>query len=199
MIPGQRFDPATETSRRPTPERFEHLRRWVEPIEHNIAMTSITELTNVNQQIDQISRFYVNNIVQRAIAQMVAASDGGFTSLRATEDGALHVAITGSSAPVMRAAINFAAAGDNEIVAAVEDRQICIDTLMMTIAGECNLTLQSGENAMSGPLDFGGANEPRGMVCSFNGYPLKTGAGQPFCINASTAVQVSGYITYHLE
>jgi len=199
MIPGKPFDPATETSRRPTPTTFAHLRKWVTPYSQDVEMTSITEITNINQQLEQVSRFFVSSIIQRVISQMVAAYGDGLVSLQCTEDGHLIVQSEREAKTNLRKDISFAVAASNEIVAGVAGKQIKITNLAFTVFGETNITLQSAGDAISGAMDFGAADEPRGMVQHFGDSPLETVAGEAFNILASAAVQVSGYVTYYIE
>jgi hypothetical protein len=199
MLPGKKFDPATETSRRPTPETFAHLRRWVTPVEQSIEMTSITEITNINHQLEQVSRFYVSTIIQRVIAQMVAAYEDGFVTLQASADGYLKVLLAGITQTPFYVEIDFAGAGDTTIKAGVAGQKIRITGLTFTVGGETNITLKDGAVDISGPMDFGGANEPRGMVSNHGNVPLELSTAQAFVVNSSLAVQVSGFVTGYIE
>ena len=105
----------------------------------------------------------------------------------------------GSGQTVLNKAITFATAATHEIIAAVAGKKIKIANLMLTVSGETNLTLKSNTTAISGPLDFGGTDEPRGMVQNFGNFPLETVAGEAFNITSSGAVQLSGYATYFTE
>ena len=89
MIPGKKYNPGTFTSRRPTPEKFDHLRRWVEPVVRDIKITNITEMTNINQQLEQSANLFVSNIISRVIAQLIGKFGDGFVTLEATSDGKL--------------------------------------------------------------------------------------------------------------
>lgn len=236
--------PGTGTTRRRiTPTAFAHLRRWIEEVKRDIKITSITEMTNINQQLEQNAELYVSNIISRVIAQLIGAYGDGFVTLKATEDGELKVQVAagvaaigslaagsevigkvgldagtkeigklaagtaligkvqvaGTSRTVLQAAISFAAAANNCIVALVAGKKIKIVNIMFTVAGEINITLRSGTTPLSGALDFGATDEPRGMVHHFGDFPLETAAGESFCILCSTAVQVSGYVTYFTE
>lgn len=199
MIPGKPFDPATETSRRPTPEKFGHLREWVEPVKRDIKITNITQMTNINEQLEQNAELYVSNIISRVIAQLIGKYGDGFVTLEATADGELKVFTDDKSKTVLQADISFAAAANNCIVSPVTGKKIKLCNIMLTVAGEVNLTLRSGTTALSGALDLGGTDEPRGMVHNFGDFPLETASGEGFCILSSTAVQVSGYVTYFTE
>lgn len=198
MIPGKPFNPATEVSRRPTPEKFAHLKKWVEVVVQNVAVKSVVDLTNINQQISQVSKLFVSNIVQRTVSQLVAAYGSGFVTLQGTAAGALKVEEQGSVA-TKRAVISFATAASHSIVAAVTGKKIQLRSVALTVAGETNLTWKSGTTAISGAMDFGGTDEPRGISHGLGKYPLETVAGEALVLASSGAVQVSGYITYTEE
>lgn len=199
MIPGKKYDPGTFTSRRPTPEKFEHLRKWIDVDEKFIDITNITELKNINYQLEQSSKLYVSNVISRVIAQLLGAYGDGFVTLEATADGALKVSIVNADPTVLRSKIDFSTAISFCTVPLVPGKSICITNLMLTVDGQTNITFRSGATPISGPLDFGGADEPRGMVHHFGNFPLKTVIGESFCIYQDAAVQVSGYVTYHTE
>lgn len=192
--------PGTFTSRRrPTPTEFAHLRKWVEPIEKNIELKSITEITNINQQLEQTSSLFLNNIISRVIAQIIGKYGDGFVTIEATADGELKVFTDDKSPTVLKAVIDIATAVTHTVVAAVAGKKIKVCNLMFTVGGEVNITLKSDTDALSGALDFGGTDEPRGMTHHLGDYPLETATGKAFKITLSAAVQVSGYITYILE
>jgi len=199
MIPGKKFNPATQTSRRPTPERFEHLRKWIDVDEKYIDITNITQLVDVNVQLEQSAKLYVSNVISRVIAQLTGKYGDGFVTLEATEDGALKVDTRAARGTILNAVINIATAVTHEIIPAVTGEKIKIVNLMFTVAGETNITLRSDANAISGAMDFGGTDEPRGMVQHFGDAPLETVSSEAFKITLSDAVQVSGYVTYFTE
>jgi len=124
---------------------------------------------------------------------LVCVWDGGPVHLTQAQEGDPIMAT------VRRAKISFAGAENKEIIAAVPGFLICIATLALTVAGQTNLTLNSDDTALSGALDLGGTNEPRGLTHTLGDYPLKTASGEAFKIDSSLAVQVSGFTTYFLE
>ena len=214
--------PGTETTRRrPTPTTFLHRRKWVQPVEQSIELRSVTEITNITQQLEQSAVLYLNNIVSRVIAQLTAKYGDGFVTLEGTGDGYLKtvleagvaeigklaagtaiigaVQIVGSSRTVLNKVISFSGAATHELIALVTGEKIFITNLMFTVAGETNLTLKSATTGISGAMDFGGSDEPRGMVQHFGDHPLETAAGAAFQCTSSAAVQVSGYCTYYTE
>jgi len=199
MKPGKKYNPATETSRRPTPEKFEHLRKWIDVDQKYIDITNITNLKNINLQLEQTSILYASNVISRVIAQLLGSTTEGFVTLEATDDGRLKVDLDTGKPTTLKAKIDFASAATHEIIAAVAGKKIKIVNLMLTVAGETNLTLKSDTTAISGAMDFGGTDEPRGMVHHFGDHPLEMTAGEAFQITNSAAEQVSGYVTYFTE
>ncbi len=199
MKPGKKFDPATETSRRPTPETFEHLRRWIDVDEKFIDITNITELKNINVQLEQSSKLYVSNVISRVIAQLLGAYGDGFVTLEATKAGALKVDVRSALPTILKAKIDFSTAITHEIIAAVAGEIIKIQNIMLTVAAETLLTFKSATTAISGPLAFGGTDEPHGMVHSFGDFPLCLTVSEAFQITSALPSQVSGYVTYFTE
>ncbi|MBA7525264.1 hypothetical protein ES705_17415 [subsurface metagenome] len=195
MIPGKKYDPGTRTSRRPTPERFVHLRRWVEPVDRNIEMTSVQEITNIDQQIEQISRFYVSNIIQRVIAQLTAQFNDGFRTLKCTKDGHLIVKTERETKVQTYVPINHAALGDNIIVPGEEGQTIHITGLVLVVAAENDITLKTTTTTISGPMPFGGDGEPWGMVDNKGFLSLTLPEGDGFIISLGVAAQVTGYVS----
>jgi len=137
----------------------------------------------------------------------VAVPPGVFSAVSplfatAWEGGPVHLtqAIEGEliMPTIRRAVINFSGAETSEIVAAVAGQKISVVNVALTVGGETNLTWKSGATAISGAMDFGGTNEPRGMTHGLGDYPLQTAAGEALNLTSSLAVQVSGYITYYL-
>lgn len=98
---------------------------------------------------------------------------------------------------IKTAVINIATAATHTIVAAVSGKKISIVALVFTVAGEVNVTLQSNATAISGAMDFGGTDEPRGIAQVNGNYPLQTNTGEAFKMTLSAAIQVSGYVTYY--
>jgi len=94
------------------------------------------------------------------------------------------------------AAINLNTAGNHTIIEGTTGSVIRITSIILTVGGETNITLYDGSLPISGPLDFGGSSEPRGMVSNFAANPLRLSNGNSLIINSSAAVQVSGIVCY---
>ena len=193
------FRVQTASSRRPTPTEFVHLRKWAAPEEKFLRLTSSEEITNIVQQFDETDIFNVSNIFQRALSFIFGQTDLGPRIIQGTLDGALHVAIAddfSGTQTLERAKIDIASSGDNTIITGTTAKRTHICNMMFTVAGEVNIIFKSGTTDITGPMDFGGANEPKGMVCPLGLGPLLCNSGEAFKINLSAAVQVSGFCTF---
>ncbi|GAI12044.1 unnamed protein product, partial [marine sediment metagenome] len=95
--------------------------------------------------------------------------------------------------------INIAPGGEGTIVAGVAGTVINITTLMFTVGGKTNITLYNGLVAITGPMDFGGTDEPRGVVIPQGFLPYTLSDGASFIIDSSEDVQISGYVTGYVD
>lgn len=224
----QPFDVSTGSSRRPTPLAYAHLLKWVEPLQKYIQLGSQADIINVNKQFDSSANFYVSNVIQRVIAQLIGQTDKGFITIKGTDDGELNiyldqdakdlieelkttivlaagtnligkVQIAGTSQTPLRAVINFATAATHDIIAAVSGKKHKITTIVFTVAGETNITLRDETGGISGAMDFGGTSQPFGMVANHALVPMECTISEKFQIISSGAVQVSGYVLYYDE
>jgi len=197
-----KYEPGTRTHKTPMPTSFGHLLKFITKEENFLGLHSQEDITNINNQLNQTLNLMVSNIIQRVIAQIIGQTPTGFVTIKGTQDGALQVSVQEdpvSSKVLKQVAINENTAASNEIIAAIAGKQLCIVNLVFTVGGEINITLQSATNALSGAMDFGGTNEPRGFVSNHGDFPLKTVSGEAFNILMSAAVQVSGYVVYYEE
>ena len=91
--------------------------------------------------------------------------------------------------------INFAASGDNTIIAAVTAAPIKVYGLFFTVAGATNITFKDGTTALSGPIVF--TNNGSSQQLNLWEEPwFYCQPGDAFVMNNSNAVQVSGIIYY---
>lgn len=202
MIAGKKYDPGTWTSRRPTPEKFEHLRKWIAPVERSIDLTSITEITNINQQLEQSAKLFISNIISRVIAQLVAAYGDGFVSLQATAAGALNVHqvnLPAAPAGLTTKEIDIVTSGYNSVVSGTPGKKIKITTLMFTVSEHTEIELFSSVFSKSGAMSFGGTGEPRGMVSNHGLFPFECNEDEAFQIWSSANVNIDGYVIYYKE
>jgi len=85
----------TGTSRRPTPTEFEYRKVPSEVEELPRKLTDIEEVTNIQKLIEKTAKFFITNIIQHTISQLVALHDVELVNLRATREGALYVSVIG--------------------------------------------------------------------------------------------------------
>ena len=95
------------------------------------------------------------------------------------------------------AAIGLSAIGRKTIIQGRPGEEINVSFLMFTVAGEVNITFYDGNKPISGAMDFGGDDEPRGAVMDHSRSPIKISPGKSFGMYASTTQAVNGYCTYY--
>ena len=110
-----------------------------------------------------------------------------------------NVKVAGTSQVELSAVINIATATTHDIIAAVGAKSHHITSIVFTVNGEVNITLKDETGNLTGAMDFGGTDEPRGMALNFGLASLKCTVAEKFQILLSAAVQVSGVATYYDE
>lgn len=91
--------------------------------------------------------------------------------------------------------INFAASGDNTVVAAVASQVIRVYRIFFVVSGATNITIKDGAStSLTGAMTF---NTGGAWVLDMSGDAwFTTASGNSFIINSSNAVQVSGAVYY---
>lgn len=217
--------PGTETTlRRITPTEFAHLRRWVEEVKRNIKIVSITEMTNINQQLEQNAEMYVSNIINRVIAQLIGKYGDGFVTIEGTKDGELKVKLTssdiasliaielaagtnligkvqiaGTSLTIGKASINLASAADHTLVTPASGKKVQIRNYALTVGGAVGLTWLSASTSISGIMTFGEAGKNWGISHTCGEYPLETAVNGALKLRTSTGEDVDGFVVYTEE
>jgi len=202
MRPYSYFHAPTGTARPVLPTDFVHRRKWVDAIEQFLTLITQSQITNVNQQLESTAHLYVSNIISRVIAQLIGETDYGFATIRATPAGALYVIPAGDLSATKifaSAAFHKNSSGDNIIITGSAGTQIKVCFIMFTVAADVNVKFISGTTDLTGVMDFGGTDEPRGMVAPHGPAPLVCGVAEDFIINLSGAVYIDGYCTYYKE
>lgn len=202
MRPYSYFHAPTGRTRPVLPTDFVHRRKWVDAVEQFLTLITQSQITNVNQQLESTAHLFVSNIISRVIAQLIGQTDYGFSTIRATPAGALYVIQAGDLSTTKiyaSAAFHKNASGDNIIITGTAGTKIKVVFIMFTVAADVNVTFFSGGTELSGVMDFGGTDEPRGMVASHGPAPLVCGVAEDFIINLSGAVYIDGYCTYYKE
>lgn len=74
-----------------------------------------------------------------------------------------------------------------------------VSVIVFTVSGETNITFGMGVFGSSGSMDFGGENEPRGIVIAMGNSPLPIGEGAFTITSDGVGVTVGGFIVYYYE
>lgn len=148
------------------------------------------------------------NVALGAVADAIVAAGAAGTisaKLRRLTQGiedlktGIEAKAAGTSKTMITAAISDSDGGNVLAITANATKKHKITTILLTVAGQTNIQLLRGATPLSGPMDFGGTDEPRGMVSNHGDYPLETAVNEAFNITSSAAVQVSGYVIYYTE
>lgn len=91
--------------------------------------------------------------------------------------------------------VNISTATTTELKAASAGHAFTVIAISLTIAAENNLTWKSATNTLSGPMDFGAANESHDLQINLWPCGLKCNAGEALNLTTTTTGQVSGFIT----
>ena len=87
------------------------------------------------------------------------------------------------------------------IVRGQGDQYLYISMIAFTCNDEGDITLLAGEGEISGPMSFGGTDEPRGAVIDHSRSPIMLDPGRSFGIRVTPAAgktpQVAGYVIYY--
>ena len=97
------------------------------------------------------------------------------------------------------AKIELTTAGTQIIISARSDYFVFIAAIVLTVSGETNITFDFGVFGLSGPMDLGGTNEPRGMVIAMGNSPASCGAGGFSVTSSGSGISVGGFVSYYLE
>jgi len=97
------------------------------------------------------------------------------------------------------AKISLTSPGSQFVITARGDYSLYIATIVLTVSGECNIVFTFGQAGVSGSMDLGGADEPRGIVIAAGNSPTPCGSGS-FMITATSdeSVSIGGYVSYYL-
>ncbi len=196
------FDPGTHTSKAPMPTEFRHLLGWADKLERFLTIHNQTELVDIDQQLNQTLNLQVSNIISRVIAQLIGLSDLGWRTIKATPEGALNVAIDGLLSDTKN--LQYAPFRSNstdpiEIVGATAGQKIHVVNLVFTVTGAVAVILYSGTDPISGAMDFGDTEEPKGAVIPLGFGPIVCRTGEAFNIDLDAAVFISGFCTYYKQ
>lgn len=98
------------------------------------------------------------------------------------------------------ASINASGSGNNTLVAAVSGRRIKVLDYTFVCSGAVTVKFRSDDTDLTGAMAFvanSGISSPKGSISQ--GAILATDSGESLNLNLSSAVQVSGHLTYYLD
>jgi hypothetical protein len=95
--------------------------------------------------------------------------------------------------------ININAAGTWPIIPTTPGYRTYIATIVFTVSDETNITFNIGVYGPTGPMDFGGESEPRGIVMAMADSPIPCGDRGFSITSDGEDVLVSGFIVYYYE
>lgn len=97
------------------------------------------------------------------------------------------------------AKISLSTAGTQIVIPLNSGYLLFIATIVLTVSGETDISFGFGVFGFSGSMDFGGTNEPRGIVIAMGGSPAACGQGAFSVSSGGVGVAVGGFVTYYLE
>ena len=102
-------------------------------------------------------------------------------------------ALAGGDKVLTSTVINFAAAGDSTVIAAGGTGKVNrVYRIFFVVGGSTTITIKRGSTALTGPMPLVGN---QAFVLDFEAEPwFECADNEPFIINSSAAVQVSGTI-----
>src|SRR3972149_618136 len=95
--------------------------------------------------------------------------------------------------------INIQTAGTHVVIPQTPAYRVYIATIVLTVSGETNITFEMVTFGLSGSMDFGGDNEPRGMVIAMGESPMPCGSGGFKIITDGAGIHVGGLMVYYYE
>ncbi len=91
------------------------------------------------------------------------------------------------------------AAGTQIVVPARSGYSLFVATIVLTVSGETDINFGFGVFGLSGSMNFGGTNEPRGIVIAMGDSPAPCGQGAFSISSGAPSAAVGGFVTYYLE
>lgn len=95
--------------------------------------------------------------------------------------------------------INISEAGLYHVIDKTPGYRSYVTTIVLTVSGETNIIFGMGVFGESGAMDFGGTNEPMGIVIAMGNSPLPCGDGGFTIDSDGVGVRVRGFISYYYE
>ena len=97
------------------------------------------------------------------------------------------------------AAISLSTTGTQEVVPTRSGNNVFIATIVLVVSGETNIVMDFGVFGPTGVMNFGGENEPRGMLMAMGESPASCGEGGFSVSSTGENIVVGGFVSYYLE
>jgi hypothetical protein len=109
------------------------------------------------------------------------------------------IQVAGTSHTVVQVAISGSYSGGVELIAADATKKIKITNIFLVASGAVSLKFVRGSTDLTGYMELGDTDEPRGMVVPLGQFPMETAANENFKIHTSDTTNIMGYCNYYLE
>jgi hypothetical protein len=96
------------------------------------------------------------------------------------------------------AGISISGAGSQLVISARSDYALYIASIVLTANDETDITFGFGQFGFSGPMSFGGTDEPRGIVIALGNSPIPCGSGSFLVTSDGANANVGGFVSYYL-
>lgn len=94
------------------------------------------------------------------------------------------------------AAINLPGPGSQTIIPPGANQRTFVTCVVFTVSAETNVSLHFGDLGYSGSMDFGGSDEPRGIVIDMGASPAPCGRGSFSITSDGEDASVQGFAVY---
>jgi len=99
----------------------------------------------------------------------------------------------------LTAPINILGPATQVIVSGKADTRIWVATIALTVNGETEISFSFGTMGISGSMNFGGENQPMGMVIAMGNSPASCGTGGFSIYSSGDGISVGGFVTFFQE
>ena len=96
------------------------------------------------------------------------------------------------------APISLSGPGTQVVVSPSPKYRIYILTIVLTVSDETDIRFSFGLEVSTGPMHFGGADEPRGIVIAMGNSPAPCGTAGFRVSSDGVDASVGGFVTYYL-
>ena len=99
----------------------------------------------------------------------------------------------------LTAPINILGPATQVIATGKADNRLWVATIVLTVSGETTITFTFGTMGISGTMNLGGTDEPKGIVIAMGNSPASCGMGGFSIYSSGPGISVGGFVTFFLE